>query len=137
MSKRRNAREICLQSIYSTDLAGLDAAEVLESVKIKNTSLDEKNFEFFRELFNSTIQNMEKEDSIISSISKNWEIDRMPVVDRCILRMAVCEMMILKSAPAPVVIDEAIELAKKFSTDKSGKFVNGVLDNIAHRNDLL
>ncbi|MCX5791382.1 MAG: transcription antitermination protein NusB [Elusimicrobia bacterium] len=61
----------------------------------------------------------------------------MPAVDRAILRMAVCEMMVLTDAPVAVIIDEAIELAKKYSTDKSGKFINGVLDNIARHNNLV
>ena len=62
---------------------------------------------------------------------------RMSSTDRSILRMAVCEMMVLADAPAPVVIDEAIELAKKYSTENSGKFFNGVLDSVAKNNNLL
>ena len=60
----------------------------------------------------------------------------MSAIDRCILRMAVCEMMFLEDAPVPVIIDEAIELAKKYSTENSGKFVNGVLDSIAKQHNL-
>lgn len=95
------------------------------------------DFAFYKELFTTTMNKIDEIDCIISEVSKNWDISRMPAVDRCILRMAVCEMMILASAPVAVVIDEAIELAKTFSTDKSGKFVNGVLDNIARHNKLL
>jgi N utilization substance protein B len=60
----------------------------------------------------------------------------MSAIDRCLLRLAVCEMMFLEDAPVPVIIDEAIELAKKYSTENSGKFVNGVLDSIAKQHNL-
>jgi len=83
------------------------------------------------------VDNRQKIDEIIRKTSRNWEMERMPAIDRSILRMAVCEMMILSSAPVAVIIDEAIELAKKYSTEKSGKFVNGVLDSIARQNNLV
>ena len=137
MSKRRLARENCLQSLYKTDIASFDAESVIESVARLKEAKDEDYFSFYKELFTSTVNHLDEIDGIISSVSKNWDISRMPAVDRCILRMAVCEMMILSSAPVAVVIDEAIELAKTFSTDKSGKFVNGVLDNVARHHKLL
>jgi len=137
MNKRRLARENCLQSLYETDVAHFDADSIIESFSRLESSKDSTLFEFYKELFSSTVNNMEEIDGVIESVSKNWEIERMPAVDRAILRMAVCEMMILASAPVAVVIDEAIELAKKFSTDKSGKFVNGVLDNVARHHKLV
>ena len=137
MSKRRLARENCLQSLYSSDIAHLEPASVLASFQMLDFATEEKNFEFYKSLYSSTVSNLAKIDSIISGISLNWEIERMPAVDRAILRMAVCEMMILADAPVAVIIDEAIELAKKYSTDKSGKFINGVLDNIARHNNLV
>ena len=137
MSKRRLARENCLQSLYVSDIAHLEAASVLASFQMLDFAAEEKNFEFYKLLYSSTINNLAKIDAIISGISLNWEIERMPAVDRAILRMAVCELMILAEAPVAVVIDEAIELAKKYSTEKSGKFINGVLDNIARHNSLI
>jgi len=137
MSKRRLARENCLHSLYSSDIAKLDTASVLASFQMEDFSHEEKVFEFYKLLFTSTVSNMAKIDEIIKKTSRNWEMERMPAIDRSILRMAVCEMMILSSAPVPVIIDEAIELAKKYSTEKSGKFVNGVLDSIARQNDLV
>lgn len=126
-----------MQSLYETDIAHFDADSVIESFAGRKEAGDDDCFSFYKELFTSAVNNIDKIDGIISSVSKNWDISRMPAVDRCILRMAVCEMMILSSAPAAVVIDEAIELAKEFSTDKSGKFVNGVLDNLAKHHNLL
>jgi len=137
MSKRRLSRENCLQSLYSSDIAGLDPASVIASFQALDFGSDEASFTFYKSLFTTAIANLEKIDGIIRGISLNWEIERMPAVDRSILRMAVCEMMVLGDTPPAVIIDEAIELAKKFSTDKSGKFINGVLDNIARNNNLV
>jgi transcription antitermination factor NusB len=137
MSKRRLSRENCLQSLYSVDVAGLEPAGVLASFQLLDGGADPQTFDFYKTLFNATVANKEKVDAIISGISLNWEIERMPAVDRSILRMAVCEMMLLGDTPPAVVIDEAIELAKKFSTDKSGRFINGVLDNIARHHNLV
>ncbi len=137
MSKRRLARENCLHSLYSSDIAKLEPDSVLASFQMEEFSLDEKVFSFYKTLYASTIDNIPKIDEIIKKTSLNWEMDRMPAIDRSILRMAVCEMMILSDAPVAVVIDEAIELAKKYSTEKSGKFVNGVLDSIARQNNLI
>lgn len=137
MSKRRLSRENCLQSLYSTDIARLEPASVIASFQMIDFVNDEPSFEFYKSLYNSTVANLDKIDGIIRGISLNWEIERMPAVDRAILRMAVCEMMVLGDTPPAVIIDEAIEMAKKFSTDKSGKFINGVLDNIARHNNLV
>ncbi len=137
MSKRRLARENCLQSLYSTDISSLEPSAVLASFQMEEFALEEKVFEFYKTLYSSTVANKARIDEIIKKTSRNWEMERMPAIDRSILRMAVCEMMILSSAPVAVIIDEAIELAKKYSTEKSGKFVNGVLDSIARQNDLV
>jgi len=137
MSKRRLARENCLQSLYSSDIAGLEPASVLASFQMEEFALEAKVFDFYKSLYSSTIDNRQKIDEIIRKTSLNWEMERMPAIDRSILRMAVCEMMILGDTPVAVIIDEAIELAKKYSTEKSGKFVNGVLDSIARQNNLV
>ena len=137
MSKRRLARENCLQSLYSSDISSLEPSSVLASFQMEEFALEEKVFDFYKSLFTSTVANRQKIDEIIKKTSLNWEMDRMPAIDRSILRMAVCEMMILSDAPVAVIIDEAIELAKKYSTEKSGKFVNGVLDSIARQNNLV
>jgi N utilization substance protein B len=137
MSKRRLARENCLQSLYSSDIAGLEPASVLASFQMEEFALEAKVFDFYKSLYSSTIANRQKIDEIIRKTSLNWEMERMPAIDRSILRMAVCEMMILSDTPVAVIIDEAIELAKKYSTEKSGKFVNGVLDSIARQNNLV
>ncbi|MDA8243788.1 MAG: transcription antitermination factor NusB [Elusimicrobia bacterium] len=137
MSKRRLARENCLQSLYSSDISSLEPAAVLASFQMEEFALEPKVFDFYKDLYTATVANRAKIDEIIRKTSRNWEMERMPAIDRSILRMAVCEMMILSDAPVAVIIDEAIELAKKYSTEKSGKFVNGVLDSIARQNNLV
>ncbi|MCG2726600.1 MAG: transcription antitermination factor NusB [Elusimicrobia bacterium] len=131
MTKRRRARELCLQSLYLSDLTMLEPEKLLVIIQSDPAGNESKVFDFYKKLFMASVDNIEKIDGIIKNIARNWDISRMAAVDKSILRMAVCEMAILKEAPIAVIIDEAIELAKKYSTDKSGKFVNGVLDNIA------
>ncbi len=122
---------MCLQSLYLADLISLQSARLLAITKMHPDDYDEKVFEFYKKLLVSAMENAEKINTIIETTSRNWDMKRMAAVDRCILRMAVCEMVIMGDVPTAVIIDEAIELAKKYSTDKSGKFVNGVLDSIA------
>ncbi len=136
MSKRRLSRENCLQSLYLSDTTKLDTADILAIFQMQEFALEEKVFDFYKTLFTATISDREKIDGILTATSRNWGLERMSAIDRCILRMAVCEMMFLEDAPIPVIIDEAIELAKKYSTENSGKFVNGVLDSIAKQHNL-
>ncbi|MEI7481755.1 MAG: transcription antitermination factor NusB [Elusimicrobiota bacterium] len=136
MSKRRLSREQCLQSLYLADVSILETQDILAMFQMQEFALEEKVFEFYKTLFTDTITNREKIDGIITATSKNWGLERMSAIDRCILRLAVCEMIFLEDAPVPVIIDEAIELAKKYSTENSGKFVNGVLDSIAKQHNL-
>ncbi|MEA3307721.1 MAG: transcription antitermination factor NusB, partial [Elusimicrobiota bacterium] len=114
-----------------SDLTKLSPEKLLVITQSDPAQHDKKIFDFYKKLFMTSIDSMETIDGIIGGMSRNWDIDRMAAVDKSILRLAVCEMAILKEAPIPVIIDEAIELAKNYSTDKSGKFVNGVLDSIA------
>ena len=136
MSKRRLARENCLQSLYLSDVSSLETPEILAVFQLQEFAREEKVFEFYEKLFSATLANREKIDGIIVSTSKNWDLERMSAIDRCLLRLAVCEMIILADAPVSVIMDEAIELVKKYSTENSGKFVNGVLDSIARQNNL-
>ena len=79
-------------------------------------------------MFFRTLENRSQFDEIISKHIKNWEIDRLAMIDRMVLQMALCEFMFFEDIPTKVTINEAIELVKKFSTAKSGRFVNGILD---------
>jgi len=135
MSKRRLARENCLQSLYLADITSLETETILGMFQMREFAEEPEVFEFYKGLFTATVSNSAKIDEIITSTSQNWSLDRMAAIDRCVLRLAVCEIMFLADAPVPVIIDEAIELAKKYSTENSGKFVNGVLDSIAKQHN--
>jgi transcription antitermination factor NusB len=87
-------------------------------------------FEYAQKLVHGTIDNLEKIDELIRTQADNWRLERMPAVDRNILRLAIYEMMYEKETPKLVVLDEAIELAKKFGSEQSGRFVNGLLDGL-------
>jgi len=137
MSKRRLARENCLQSLYSSDVAKLQPASVLASFQMEDFATEARVFDFYKTLYSTTVSNIAKIDDIIKKTSLNWEMDRMPAIDRSILRMAVCEMMILSDAPVAVIIDDSFYFDDTETTEKSGKFVNGVLDGIARQNNLV
>ena len=92
--------------------------------------------EFARELVNSVSENHAKIDELIEKTAQNWSIDRMAALDRCILRIAICELFHFKDIPANATINEAIELAKKYSAERSYEFVNGILDRICKENKL-
>lgn len=90
-------------------------------------------FDYARELVTGAVENREEIDALIARQADNWRIERMPAVDRNILRLAVFELLHEEDIPKLVVVDEAIELAKKFSTDQSSRFVNGLLDGLLKR----
>lgn len=136
MSKRRLAREHCLQSLYLADVSSMEAPDILAVFQLQEFAREKEVFDFYEKLFIATLSNRVSIDEIITTTSKNWDLERMSAIDRCILRLAVCEMKFLVQAPVAVVMDEAIELAKKYSTENSGKFVNGVLDSVAKRLEL-
>ncbi len=87
-------------------------------------------FQFAQELVQGTLDNREKIDELIRGQADNWRLERMPAVDRNVLRLAIYEMLFETGTPKLVIVDEAIELAKKFGSEQSGRFVNGLLDGL-------
>lgn len=128
MSSRRKARELALQLLFQQDLSGVSSAEILD-VFWKVNPADPGNREFAEFLFKRSLENRSQIDNLIRGHTEHWRLERMAVVDRNILRMAVSEFLYAET-PKIVVIDEAIEIARKFSTEESTQFVNGVLDAI-------
>lgn len=130
---RRSGRAYALQLLYArdgdpaTDVAGA-AASWAESFELE---LDPTAQAFARELVAAASQHAAQVDALIGAASKNWRIDRMSRVDRNILRLGACELIAFRDVPVKVVINEAVELAKRFGTAESSAFVNGVLDRIA------
>ena len=130
MSNRRQARECALQSLYYAD-SGKTAVENIGRYTEEFKKELAECFPFCLDLVNGTTKYLPKIDKLVSSYAKNWTLARMSAVDRSILRMATYEIVFSKEdTPIPAIIDEAIELAKKYSTENSGKFINGLLDQL-------
>lgn len=131
---RRKARALALQALYEIDSVGHEAEEVVTRL-LANGMLSEENTAFTRELVSGVIQNKEKIDQNIRRFAPAWPIEQIPVVDRNILRLAIFELLFDNKAPVKVAINEAVELAKRFGSNSSPKFVNGVLGSVsAHAN---
>ena len=137
MGKRRRAREIALQFLYQYDSqreTRLEDSDIKQQINlfwlVKDASVNEDVKDFATVLITGSCENMEGIDQIIKRYSKNWRLSRMPTIDRNILRMAIYELAYLRNIPPPVTINEAVELAKKFGTEESGSFINGILDRI-------
>lgn len=130
MRKRTQAREIALKILYQIDIAPQEAEVAFEDFCSHNQDLGSDIKEFSRKLIMGTRSNLKAIDENIVKFATNWEIDRMAIVDRNILRLACFELMFMDDIPSKVTINEAVELAKRYGGTDSGKFVNGVLDKI-------
>ncbi len=130
MNSRRKAREIALAFLYQWDLRGDEVLPELDDLLVKDRR-EPDVAEYVKTLVRGTIENKAAIDQRISEAAEHWRIERMAVVDRNLLRMGTYEMAYQKDeVPPKVAINEAIELAKRFSTEQSGAFVNGVLDRV-------
>ncbi len=125
---RRFAREVALQALYSIEIGHHEPAFALEQSPGDADQSSEQRA-FVRDLVFGTLEHAEQSDALIAPLLQEWTIDRLPTIDRIVLRMSVYELRHHPETPRPVVINEAVELAKKYSTDDSGRFVNGVLSN--------
>jgi transcription antitermination factor NusB len=132
MRKRSQAREFALQILYQIDITGDPAEACLESFWQRDSeAVPEDDVKDFAEtLVKGVFDNLKSIDEKIAGYAANWELKRMAVVDRNILRMGSYELIFLKDIPPKVSINEAVELAKKYSGLAAGKFVNGILDKI-------
>lgn len=127
-SKRRHTREKVLQVLYAFEMAHDPIEKVKKDIL---TGIKEKdNLEFGNKLIKVTIENQKRFDEMIKDTLKNWDFDRIALIDQIIIRMCLGELFYFEEIPPKVSINEAIDLAKDFSTKNSGKFVNGVLDSI-------
>lgn len=136
--KRRKAREYALQFLYAIDFIQIsedrksdDLKETLNTFWHEAGENDREIITFAEDIVSGTINNCEKIDSIIQSVAENWTIVRMAAIDRNILRFAAYEILFKKDIPSAVTINEAIEIAKAYSTLESASFINGILDRIA------
>jgi len=131
MGSRRKARECALQMLFAADVAEMPADEVVRSywAELGETDLDATAREFATRLAARTLSNLELLDERIRSRAEHWRISRMAVVDRNILRLAVYEFL-YEPTPRTVAINEALEIARRFSTYEATQFINGILDAI-------
>lgn len=129
MTQRRLARSLALQLLYALDVSPVDRREV-EELFWQGKRIKGEVVEFARSLVNGVQDNRAEIDELISGYSDNWSLDRLSTIDRGILRIATYELLYCEDIPQAVSIDEAIELAKTYSTPDSPAFVNGVLDKI-------
>ena len=129
MGVRRKARELALQMLFEHDVAGTTPADMFQrSEDLRNAS--ESLSDFTKRLVSGTLEHRDALDALISRQADHWRLMRMPIVDRNILRMALFELLHEPETPRPVVIDEALEIAKRFSTPRSSQFINGILDGV-------
>ena len=129
MGKRRSSRELALKFLYQFELNEGDLDGQMK-LFLKRNSSQEGVESFMKELVVSLIDKMEEIDEIIQKFSDHWVLDRMTVIDRNILRMGTCELLFNFSTPPKVVINEAIDIAKKYGNEDSPEFINGILDKV-------
>ena len=134
MKKRTRARELALQALYQLDIQGEEFAPEVAGF-LGDEETDEETVEFALALVRGVALEREEVDSRISGVAQNWDISRMAVIDRNVLRMATFELLFREEIPPKVSINEAIELGKRFSTKNSGAFINGILDRIKSAED--
>jgi N utilization substance protein B len=130
--RRRRARAVVLSALYAYYTVGKDPHEVFEAVCHKE-SLAADPAEFAARLFSCAIDNAEKIDKEIRTAAANWSFERIAAIDKNILRLALAELLFLRETPPKTAINEAIELAREYSTEESTKFVNGILDAVYHQ----
>ena len=126
---RREARESALQALYALELSGNTLETVLD--QLFDSALKESAVCIFtQEMICKTYDARDRLDKYIRRRSTNWDFSRIAVIDKIILRMAICEFLFFEDVPPKVSIDEAIELSKRYSTEKSSRFINGILDAV-------
>jgi transcription antitermination protein NusB len=130
MGKRRKAREVALQFLYQLDQHGAGDPAPYGVEFWERHPVDPDTQTFADALVRGSKQQQGKIDQMLAQYAEHWDLDRMAVVDRNILRMAVYELLWAPDVPPKAVINEAIEIAKKFGTTESSRFINGVLDRI-------
>jgi transcription antitermination factor NusB len=132
MRKRSQSREFALQILYQIDITRDNFEQVWDGFwfACEDKDVEEAVKDFTRQLVKGVADNLSAIDLKISHYAKNWELERMAVVDRNILRLSAYEILFCNDIPAKVSINEAVELAKKYSDVQAGKFVNGILDKI-------
>jgi len=130
MGMRRKSRELALQMLFQADMGKQKPEEVRNTFWRERGDVDEEVQGFAEDLFRSATEHSPEIDRLIETHAENWRMDRMAAVDRNILRAAVAELLKFPETPRAVVINEALEIARRFSSPESVQFINGVLDSV-------
>lgn len=125
--KRREAREKAVQTLFQLDNTELSINEAITYI------IEEPVNRFYEQIVRGTVENKDEIDEVLTEKLENWSLDRLPKIERTVLRIAVYELLYNKEVPHRVVINEAIELCKTFGDEKSGRFVNGVLSKFEEK----
>jgi N utilization substance protein B len=131
MGTRRKSRELALQMLFQADLGGQPAEEVQRTFWAERSAVEAETRSFADELFRVARERAAEIDGLIEKHAEHWRMERMAVVDRNLLRAGVAEFLGFPETPRPVIINESLEVARKFSGPESVHFINGVLDGIA------
>jgi N utilization substance protein B len=129
MGKRRKSREYALQALYAHEFQCASCEEILDYL-FDGKELSQDVTQFCNHLVDSVMIHIDEIDTLIGTISENWTIDRLALIDKNILRIGIVELLYFEEIPVKVTINEAVEIAKRFSTPDSGRFVNGILDKV-------
>lgn len=127
MGKRRRAREMVLQALYESEFSDGTSLQLLES-QIERRGPSEEGADRARDLFLKTVEKRPELDHIIREYLENWDFERLSLIDRNILRFALAEVLYFPDVPSSVIIDEAIEIAHRYSSEEAGRLVNGLVD---------
>jgi N utilization substance protein B len=130
MGPRRKAREYALQMLFQWDVTRDTIDHVAETFFQNQSEEQQAVVDFARQLVTLTVEHVEEIDVILQRHAEHWRLDRMAIVDRNVLRLATQEFLYDKETPKTVVINEAIEIARRFSSQESPQFINGILDSI-------
>ena len=128
---RRFARELVLQGLYAAEMAETSSDKILEDLMSRH-AVDTESREFMERLFNTSLNQKEWIRTQIEERLENWDITRVAIIDLLVLQMMIAEMVFLEDIPPKVSIAEGVEIARKYSTDESSSFVNGILDSVYH-----
>ncbi|HTR68074.1 MAG TPA: transcription antitermination factor NusB [Terriglobales bacterium] len=130
MGSRRKSRELVLQMLFQADMGGQSADDVRRTFWGERGAVEEEVRSFSEELFAHAMDRRPEIDGLIERHAEHWRMDRMAAVDRNILRGAVAELLSFPATPRAVIINEALEIARKFSSPEAVQFINGVLDSV-------
>jgi transcription antitermination protein NusB len=130
MGTRRKSRELCLQMLFQWDMGKQSPEHVRKTFWAERDEVDADTRGFADDLFNVAVDRQTQIDDLIQKHAQHWRMERMAAVDRNVLRTGVAEFLSSRETPRPVVINEALEIARKFSAPESVQFINGVLDSV-------